>query len=95
MKCPYNNFKDCLVEKCPSCNYEEIKEKRIEGICPAYMSTERALEMGYSWYETKTSYKFLSCNLAQNNVQPVPSSKTVINNDIKMETDVLIRKSIF
>lgn len=22
MKCPYNNFNNCIIEKCPSCEYE-------------------------------------------------------------------------
>lgn len=27
MKCPYRNFEDCIIEKCPSCNYKEKKNK--------------------------------------------------------------------
>jgi len=93
MKCPYRNFEECIVEQCPSCNYEEVKEKVISGIYPHYMSTETALEKGYAWRETKTTYKFLSCKLVENNVQPVPPKKEIINNEQK--TVVSIRKSIF
>lgn len=31
MKCPYNGFKECLLEQCPSCIYKEIKERKISG----------------------------------------------------------------
>ena len=47
MKCPYRNFEECLVEKCPSCNYKENKQEVIEGRYPTYMSTQTAIEQGY------------------------------------------------
>lgn len=93
MKCPYRNFEDCLVEKCPSCVYEVVKTSTIEGVHPAYMSTEDAIKKGYAWESIKTSYKFVSCKLVDNNVQPIPPKKEVINNNQK--TSVVIRKSIF
>ena len=93
MKCPYRNFEDCIVEKCPSCVYEEIKTETIGGRYPTHMSLERALEEGYAWKDTKTSYKFISCKLVDNNVQPIPPKKEVINNTQK--TSVVIRRSIF
>ena len=93
MKCPYRNFEDCLVEKCPSCVYEEVKTPIIEGKYPVYMSTEDAIKKGYAWESIKISYTFVSCKLVDNNVQPIPSPKEVINNTQK--TSVVIRKSIF
>lgn len=93
IKCPYRNFEECLVEKCPSCNYEEIKKEVIEGLYPNYMSTEEALEKGMAWKEHQTSYKFISCKLVDNAVQPIPPQKEIINNTAK--TSVVIRKSIF
>lgn len=93
MKCPYMEFKDCIVEQCPSCNYEEIKKEIIEGRYPHYMSQERAVEEGYAWKETKTIYRFVSCKLVDNNVQPVPANNQIINNTQK--TSVMVRKSIF
>ena len=93
MKCPYREFQDCIVEKCPSCNYEEEKRTAIAGRYPTYMSTERAIEEGYAWKETKTTYKFVSCKLINNNVQPVPANKTVVNNNQK--TSVVVKRSIF
>ena len=93
MKCPYRNFEDCIVEKCPSCVYEEVKTQTINGRYPSYMSLERALKEGYAWEDTKISYKFISCKLVDNNVQPIPPKKEVINNTQK--TNVVIHKSIF
>ena len=93
MKCPYNNFDDCILEKCPACNYKEIKQEVIEGKYPQYMSLEKALEHGCAWKSTKIHYEFVSCKLVENKVQPVPADKKIINNTT--ETNVLIRKSIF
>ena len=93
MKCPYGNFEDCIVEECPSCVYEEVKTQTINGRYPSYMSLERALKEGYAWEDTKISYKFISCKLVDNNVQPIPPKKEVINNTQK--TNVVIHKSIF
>lgn len=39
MKCPYNNFTDCIVEQCPSCTYETINTTEIEGRYPMYLSS--------------------------------------------------------
>ena len=93
MKCPYREFTECIVEQCPSCNYDEIKKETIEGRYPHYMDSERAIKEGYAWKNIKTTYKFVSCKLINNNVQPIPANKQVINNNTK--TNVVVRKSIF
>ena len=93
MKCPYREFNECIVEQCPSCNYIEEKIEVIEGRYPTYMSEKRALEEGYAWKSTKTTYKFVSCKLIDNNVQPIPAQKQVINNTQK--TNVVVRRSVF
>lgn len=93
MKCPYKNFEECMVEQCPSCVYEEIKEEKVAGRYPLYMSLETALSKGYAWKETKTSYKFVSCKLVEGNVQPIPPKKEIINNTQK--TSVIVHRSIF
>ena len=93
MKCPYRDFKDCIIEKCPSCNYEVITTPTIDGEKPYWMSTDEAIEKGCQWYSMKTTYKFISCKLIDNCVQPVPSNKQVVNNMTK--TNVSIRKSVF
>ena len=93
MKCPYRNFEECIVEQCPSCNYEEVKKEVVCGRYPSYMSIETALEKGNAWKETETTYKFLSCKLVENSVQPIPPKKEVVNNTQK--TVVSVRRSIF
>lgn len=93
MKCPYREFQECIVEKCPSCNYEEIKQTIISGRAPYWMSDEEAIKRGNKWKETAKTYKFVSCKLIDNNVQPVPVIKQTINNTTS--TNVVIRKSIF
>ena len=93
MKCPYNNFEDCIVEKCPACNYETIKETVIEGRYPHYMSAEMAIERGCAWKSARTKYKFISCRLADNCVQPVLRDEQIVNNNI--EIDMLMNHSIF
>ena len=93
MKCPYRNFQDCMVEKCPACNYATIKETVIAGHYPHYMSVDRAIKQGCAWEETKTKYRFISCKLADNCVQPVPSNKQIINNTT--QTNVSVKRSIF
>lgn len=93
MKCPYRDFKECIVEQCPSCNYTEETTREIVGKYPAYMSVQKAIEEGYAYYNTKKIYKFVSCKLVESNVQPIPAQKQVINNTQK--TNVVIRKSIF
>lgn len=93
MKCPYMDFKDCIVEQCPSCNYKENKNEVIEGRFPSYMSAERAISEGNAWISTKTTYEFVSCKLIDNNVQPIPSKKELINNTTR--TNVVVKQSIF
>lgn len=93
MKCPYREFQECIIEKCPSCNYEEIKQTVISGRAPYWMSDEEAIRQGNKWKETVKTYKFVSCKLIDNNVQPAPTIKQTINN--KTSTNVVIRKSIF
>lgn len=92
MKCPYNNFQECIVEKCPSCNYETIKNIVIEGLKPYRMSTEEAIRQGCQWEVTKTTYKFISCRLIDNCIQPVPKNDTVINNNVENKSYISIRK---
>lgn len=93
MKCPYRNFDECIVDKCPACVYEEVKKETIKGKYPLHMGVERALSEGYAWKETKTTYKFVSCKLVENSVQPIPPKKEIINNTQK--TSVVVHRSIF
>ena len=93
MKCPYRNFKDCIVEECPACNYETIESTTIEGRYPLWMDVSEALKRGSAWEEKKTEYRFISCNLVNNSVQPIPENKQIINNNT--ETRVLVKQSIF
>lgn len=93
MKCPYRDFQECLVQECPSCNYETETETVIEGRAPHYMDTDTAIEKGYQWESKRTKYKFVSCSLVSNNVQPVPKAETHIHNET--ETNVAVSHSIF
>ena len=93
MKCPYREFKDCIVEQCPSCNYKEIKHEVIDGRYPNWMNSETAIERGMAWKSTRKTYEFISCKLVDNCVQPIPANKQVINNTTR--TNVVVRKSIF
>ena len=93
MKCPYRDFQKCLIEECPSCNYEVIKDTRINGRAPCWMSTAEALKQGCKWEETVTTYKFISCKLIDSGVQPAPTTKQIVHNTTK--TNVVLRKSIF
>ena len=93
MKCPYRDFQECIVEQCPSCNYEEVKETIITGHAPMWMSLDEALKRYLKWEETKTSYKFVSCKLIDDSVQPVPATKQVVNNT--SQTNVVVRNSLF
>lgn len=93
MKCPYRDFKDCIVEKCPSCNYEEVNKTIICGRAPYWMSNEEAMSKGMKWESTTKTFKFISCKLVDNYVQPVPQTNQVINNTTS--TNVSIRRSIF
>ena len=91
VKCPYNGFKDCIVQECPSCNYETREHTRIVGRYTG--SLQEALERGAAWEEKYVEYKFISCKLADGGVQPVPPKTETINNTQK--TNVVIHKSIF
>ena len=93
MRCPYNGFKECIVQECPACNYEKAEKTRTEGRYPSYMTREEALKRGCAWEETYVEYKFISCKLADNGVQPVLPKTETINNTQK--TSVVIHKSIF
>lgn len=93
MKCPYKNFNECIVEKCPACNYKENNQKVIEGKYPYDMNEEEAVNQGLAWESTKTTYKFVSCKLIESGVQPISQKKEIINN--KNSTRINIRKSIF
>lgn len=95
MKCPYRDFQDCIVEQCPSCVYQEIKNETIEGKYPNWMDLETAIKSGMAWKSTKLSYKFVSCKLIDNNVQPIPATKQVVNNTNTVQTSIAIRKSVF
>lgn len=77
MKCPYNGFKECIVEKCPSCNYKETTRVEVHGRYPAWMSEAKALELGNAWECKKTEYEFVSCKLVDNAVQPAPTVNVV------------------
>lgn len=81
MQCPYRDFNDCLVEKCPSCVYETEVTDDIGGMIPWHMSVDKAIQIGYAWKTTKTTYKFVSCKLVEGGVQPVPSKKEIVHNN--------------
>lgn len=93
MKCPYREFQECIVEKCSACNYKEVQQTVISGRAPYWMSDEEAIRRGNKWKETVKTYKFVSCKLINNSVQPISAVKQTINNTTK--TNVVIRKSIF
>lgn len=93
MKCPYREFQECIVEQCPSCNYEDVKRTVIHGKAPYWMDEKEAIKNGYKWEETINTYMFISCKLIDNGVQPVPAAKQIVNNTTK--TNISIRKSIF
>lgn len=93
MKCPYREFQDCIVEQCPSCNYEMIQTPRIYGRYPPWMNTEEAIRQGMAYEGTVTTYKFVSCKLVDGCVQPVPANKQVINNSTN--TSVTVKRSVF
>lgn len=93
MKCPYRDFQECIVEQCPSCNYETVETEHLAGSWQHYRNIEKALENRSAWIEKRKSYKFISCKLVEGGVQPVPAQKQVINNT--QETNVVLRRSIF
>ena len=90
MKCPYNGFKECIVQECPSCNYEERKLTRIVGRYTG--SLQEALERGVAWEESYAEYRFISCKLIEKGVQPVQPE--VQNIDASVRTNVVIRNRI-
>ena len=93
MKCPYNGFSECLVEKCPSCLYKTIEDTHIDGRYPHYMSAYEAVKQGCAWESVVKSYEFVSCKLIDNKVQLPHKVEQVINNTNK--TNVSIKKSVF
>ena len=95
MKCPYKNFEECLVEKCPSCIYETIKKTVVAGRKPHQFCEEYARELGCIWNETEITYEFKSCSLLSANVQPVLRNETIINNTTKVNVDNSSYHSIF
>ena len=90
VKCPYNGFKECIVQECPSCNYEEQKRTRIVGRYTG--SLKEALERGAAWEENCTEYRFISCKLVESGVQPVQPEVHNINTSCR--TNVVIRNRI-
>ena len=95
MQCPYRNFQDCLLEKCPACIFEEVKNSITRGRKPDWLSYEAAEQKGMIWQETHISYKFVSCRLVDNNVAPSPVVKEekIVNNNSSNVT--VIKRSIF
>ena len=95
MQCPYRNFQECLLEKCPACIFEEIKSSITRGRKPDWLSYEAAEQKGMIWQETHTSYKFVSCRLVDNNIAPSPAVKEekIVNNNSSNVT--VIKRSIF
>ena len=97
MKCPYKNFEDCIVEKCPSCVYEEITETHSEVIgSPAFLSIEEAQKRGYRpavINSERKTYAFKSCRLIENKA-PFVSTKTENITNIK-NTSTVVNHSIF
>ena len=80
MQCPYREFQPCLVENCPSCEYETEEEKKLCGRAPIGMEYQKAIESGYCWYDTKKTYRFKACKLIENGVPlPSKSSKKIDN----------------
>lgn len=90
MRCPYNSFKECIVQECPSCNYEEHKHTRIVGRYTG--SLQQALERGAAWEETYTEYKFISCKLVEQGVQPVQPEVHNINTSFR--PNIVVRNRI-
>ena len=93
MKCPYRDFQECIIERCPACNYEEVERTVIAGRSHAWLSTKEAIKRGNLWKERVMTYKFVSCKLVDNSVQPVPVTKQTINNTT--QTNVVVRNSVF
>lgn len=97
MKCPYKNFEDCLIEKCPACTYEkkEYTKKEVIGV-PPYLSLEEAEKHGYrprTIEKVDTVYEFVECKLVKNNVQPTPHKTENTVNEHK--TNITIHQSLF
>lgn len=91
MKCPYRDFKECIVQECPACEYETKETVEYEGKAPYGMHYDEAVEKGYMWTRTKRKYIFKSCGLITKGVRPVLKPDTHIHN----KTDVSVHHSIF
>lgn len=94
MKCPYNDFKECIVQECPSCNYTVFMGTVTEGRYPTWMSSEDAIEKGMAWEVNCFRYEFVSCMLIDNNVSPIPKQVVEVTNINNNKTNVMVRKSI-
>mgnify|MGYP003305385350 CR=1 FL=1 len=90
MRCPYNSFKECIVQECPSFNYEEHKHTRTAGRYTGRL--QQALERGAAWEESCTEYKFISCNLVEQGVQPVQPEVNNINTSFR--PNIVVRNRI-
>ena len=95
MKCPYNNFTECIVEKCPSCIYKTIEDTKIDGRYPTWMSPYDAVKLGYAWESVVKSYEFVSCKLIDNNVQLPNKVEQIVNNTNTNTTSVSVRRGLF
>lgn len=93
MKCPYREFQDCIVQECPACNYEEVRNETIHGRYPSWMNLETAIKQNMAWREIKKTYRFISCKLIDNSVQPIPATKQTINNTTN--TAVVVSKKAY
>lgn len=94
MKCPYNGFKECLVEKCPSCNYTESKHIVVEGMHPPAISLDKAIANGWAWEAVQTKYEFVSCKLIDNNV-PVPDQTNIVHeHNVTNKTAVVVKHGL-
>ena len=78
MRCPYRDFKECLVDRCPSCEYETVVEDVIEGRYPGG-DIELGLLHGSCWHAKRKRSKFKSCKLINSGVA-LPSKVSVDNN---------------
>ena len=93
MKCTYRQFQKCIVQECPACIYEEVTNYVTSGRSPYWMDREEAISRGYMYEEKVKSYKFVSCRLIENGVQPTPVIENTVNNTTKL--NIAIKRSIF
>lgn len=91
MKCPYREFEDCLIQECPSCDYEVEEIEHIEHYYKNPANYRLYRESEYKRIEKK--YIFKSCSLVKNNVQPIPKAETHI--DARTSSKTLVHSSIF